>query len=180
MDLEIPEGASENLPPSTDPTGHQRGPRGASSSSLLPTLLLVIAASFYLIATYKIATSKEPFVDEGWIASPGYNLAFHGFMGTSVLDPHGSWLHGELKGIRQYTYWIMPLDILAQAAWYRLFGFGIVQVRLLAATFGARPCSLGSSSSNASCKTHSPPVSPCCSPRLTLHFFGPPLTAAWT
>ena len=137
MDLEIPEGASENLPPSTDPTGHQRGPRGASSSSLLPTLLLVIAASFYLIATYKIATSKEPFVDEGWIASPGYNLAFHGFMGTSVLDPHGSWLHGELKGIRQYTYWIMPLDILAQAAWYRLFGFGIVQVRLLAATFGA-------------------------------------------
>lgn len=127
--------ASENHQSARSNEGKQ-GPR-PSASSVLPTLLLLIAASFYLLAVYKIATSKEPFVDEGWIASPGYNLAFHGFMGTSVLDPHGSWLHGELKGIREYTYWIMPLDVLAQAAWYRLSGFGIVQVRLLAATFGA-------------------------------------------
>jgi hypothetical protein len=101
-------------------------------------LILVIgAAVFYCVATYKITISKEPFIDEGWLASPAYNLAFHGFMGTSVLEPTGSWLKGELKGIQQYTYWVMPLHLVTQAGWYRIFGFGLTQMRLLSATWGA-------------------------------------------
>jgi len=55
-------------------------------------LLLSLSAFFYLTSVYKIATSKDPFIDEGWIASPGYNLAFKGNMGTTVLEPSGSWL----------------------------------------------------------------------------------------
>jgi 4-amino-4-deoxy-L-arabinose transferase-like glycosyltransferase len=98
--------------------------------------LLSLSAFFYLTSVYKIATSKDPFIDEGWIASPGYNLAFKGNMGTTVLEPSGSWLSGELTGIHEATYWIMPLHPFVQAGWYRLFGFGIVQMRLLSALWG--------------------------------------------
>lgn len=104
---------------------------------LLPVIMVLVAAAFYSIAAYKTAVSEEPFIDEGWLASPAYNLAFHGFMGTTVLEPTGSWLNSELKGIHEYTYWVMPLHLLAQAAWYRIFGFGLVQMRLLSAVWGA-------------------------------------------
>ena len=41
--------------------------------------------------------------DEGWFASPAFNLANHGFMGTTVLyNPH-------LPRIQQHKYWILPL-----------------------------------------------------------------------
>lgn len=98
--------------------------------------LIFVAAVYYLVGSYKIAITKEPWVDEGVFASPAYNLAFHGFMGTTVLEPRGSWLNGDLKGIHDYTYWVMPLYLVAQAGWYRLFGFGLVQMRLLSTLWG--------------------------------------------
>ena len=110
---------------------------GTSRTLNIRLILLIGAAIFYGVATYKISISKEPFIDEGWLSSPAYNLAFHGFMGTSVLEPTGSWLNGDLKGIRQYTYWVMPLHLLAQAGWYRIFGFGLTQMRLMSAVWGA-------------------------------------------
>src|SRR5262249_27324295 len=90
----------------------------------------------YCAATVRIATTKEPFIDEGWFASPAYNLAFRGFMGDTVIEPTGTWLNGELKGVHEYTYFVMPLDLLAQASWYRLTGFGLAQMRLLSALWG--------------------------------------------
>jgi hypothetical protein len=103
----------------------------------IPLYLAIGAIIFYCVAAYRITISKVPFSDEGSLASPAYNLAFHGFMGTTVLEPTGTWLNGTLHGIHQYTYWVMPLHILAQAAWYRIFGFGLTQMRLLSAAWGA-------------------------------------------
>lgn len=115
---------------------HPRAARRWHSQRSFQLCLLFVAAVYYFAASYKIAISKEPWIDEGWFASPAYNLAFHGFMGTTVLEPTGSWLKGELKGIHEFTYWVMPLYLVAQAGWYRLFGFGLLQMRLLSTFWG--------------------------------------------
>ena len=93
---------------------------------------LVLAFTLYLVLALASAASKAPWVDEGWFASPAYNLITHDDMGTPVLEPAGTWL----EGIDRYTYWIMPADILAQAAWYEVFGFDLFAMRALSVTWG--------------------------------------------
>ena len=88
----------------------------------------------YLLLTAGTALSKRPWSDEGWFASPAYNLITQGSMGTSILESVEP--RGQQRGIDKYTYWIMPLDILAQAAWYKITGFGLFQMRMLSAAWG--------------------------------------------
>ena len=88
----------------------------------------------YVLLAAGTARSKRPWSDEGWFASPAYNLINNGYMGTSILESVEP--RGQQKGINQYTYWIMPLDILAQAAWYKITGFGLLQMRLLSTLWG--------------------------------------------
>ena len=94
----------------------------------------------FLAATIWTTQTKAPWCDEGWFASPAYNLAFHGFMGTTVLDPGSGTpvlnTRTRLDGIDRFTYWVMPLDLIAQAAWYRVIGFGLGQMRALSLTWG--------------------------------------------
>ena len=141
--MKITDECRENLAIDTRLTGPEDNPPGQQPVRAQPSLrflsicLVLVAAFFYFGAAYKIAVSKEPFIDEGWFASPAYNLAFHGFMGTTVMEPRGTWLAKELKGIHEYTYTIMPLYLLAEAFWYRLFGFGLVQMRLMSTFWGA-------------------------------------------
>ena len=54
-----------------------------------------------------------------------YNLARHGFMGTTVINP--SDLH--LTRIESRTYWVMPLYLVGQAIWLKLFPATIFAVR---------------------------------------------------
>ena len=75
--------------------------------------------------------TKRPWSDEGWFAAPAYNLLVHGSMGTLVLEENG-WL----PGINQHTYWIMPLHLVAQTAWYKLFGFSLFSLRALSTFWG--------------------------------------------
>lgn len=96
-----------------------------------PRLALIVLA-LYLVLALTSAASKAPWVDEGWFASPAYNLITHGHMATHVLEPAGTWL----EGIDHYTYWIMPADILAQAAWYKVFGFNLFTMRALSVAWG--------------------------------------------
>lgn len=115
---------------------HDRG-EAAQWARRIPVILVLAAALIYCATAFRIASTKEPFIDEGWFASPAYNLAFHGFMGMSVIEPTGTWFNAELKGIREYTYLIMPLHPVVLAAWFRVFGFGLLQTRLLSAFWGA-------------------------------------------
>lgn len=78
------------------------------------------------------ARTKKPWSDEGWFASPAVNLLDRGFMGTTLFDDVG----GHLAGLHQRTYWIMPLHVLCQAVWYKMFGFSIFSMRALS-TFWA-------------------------------------------
>jgi hypothetical protein len=91
-------------------------------------------AVLYVLFAAGTALSKRPWSDEGWFASPALNLITKGTMGTSVLETAEP--RGQQKGIDQYTYWVMPLHILAQAAWYKVLGFGLFQMRRLSTSLG--------------------------------------------
>ena len=103
-----------------------------------PPRIRVIAAVFlagFLVLVAWTARTRAPWCDEGWFASPAYNLAFRGFMGTTVLDPGSGTpvmnTYTRLDGIDKYTYWVMPLQLIAQAGWYKLLGFGLLRMRAL-------------------------------------------------
>ncbi len=71
--------------------------------------------------------------NEAWFASPGLTLAHKGFLGTTILASKGTWM----EGIEQHTYWMPPVHLLTQAAWYKLFGFGLVALRSISIVSGA-------------------------------------------
>jgi hypothetical protein len=97
---------------------------------IVPLLLV------FVVITVLGAHTNLPWSDEAWFASPAVNLITKGNFGTSVLDPTASFRTNNLSGIREHTYWIVPLYPLAEAAWFRAFGFGLMQVRYLSILWG--------------------------------------------
>lgn len=95
--------------------------------------IAVIAAALllYLVLALGSSMTRRPWSDEGWFAAAAYNLAFNGSPGTPVLEPV-EWL----AGIERHTYWVMPLHLVAQAAWYRAFGFSLFSLRMLSSCCG--------------------------------------------
>src|ERR1035437_3183802 len=96
-------------------------------------LLVSLAIALWLALGVGRALTREPFTDEAWYALPAWNLANHGSMGSPVLEPAGSPMPGmkiSLKGLREHTYWYMPLPTICLAAWYRLAGFSLFTSRM--------------------------------------------------
>lgn len=103
-------------------------------------LALALAFLAYLLLVSGSIRTFLPWCDEGWFADPAYNLITRGSLGTSVLDPSGTFStfrNARLEGLDRHTYWIMPVHPLLQAAWYKLAGFGLFQMRALSALAGA-------------------------------------------
>src|SRR3974390_682038 len=98
---------------------------------LIVPILLVFAAIAVVCAHTNL-----PWSDEAWFASPAINLIAHGNFATSVLDPTAAFRTNNLSGIREHTYWIVPLFPLAEAAWLRVAGVGLMQVRYLSILWG--------------------------------------------
>ncbi|HKP86184.1 MAG TPA: glycosyltransferase family 39 protein [Blastocatellia bacterium] len=95
-----------------------------------------IAASvvvLYLALSVGRSLTDGPGCDEGWFANPAFNLITNGRMATTVLEESNMKM---TTGLHQYTYWIMPANILAQAAWYKVVGFGLLSMRSLSVLFG--------------------------------------------
>ncbi len=107
---------------------------GEMTSALQRRTWLILAAIclFYMGSALRFDAIHLPFCDEGWLASPGWNLIRHGTMETSLIEPAGSYL----KGIDRYTYWVMPLYPLGLAVWYKLWGFGSFAIRSYSTAFG--------------------------------------------
>lgn len=80
----------------------------------------------------QFALRVQPNSNEAWFADPPRNLLRHGHLGTTILSAQGTWL----EGIDRHTYWAMPVHLLAQAAWYSLFGFSLLSMRLLSVAAG--------------------------------------------
>ena len=98
-------------------------------------LIVAILVIFVAIAA-ACAQTNLPWSDEAWFASPALNLMTKGTFGTSVLDPTAAFRRNNLTGIREHTYWIVPLYPLMEAAWCRAIGFGLMQVRYLSIFWG--------------------------------------------
>lgn len=86
----------------------------------------------YLLLSLSIVFTTRPQPDEAIYANPGYNLLYNGQMGTTIYE-----LSGFMPAsLAQRTYWQPPLYFVTTAAWYRIAGFGLIQVRLLSVLFG--------------------------------------------
>ena len=96
---------------------------GAASGAVL---------ALYLAFSVSLSLTRIPICDEGWYTSPTLSLITNGGMGSPVLESAGTYL----KGIEQYTYWIMPLHALIQAPWFRLFGATLRSTRMLSVAAG--------------------------------------------
>jgi hypothetical protein len=92
----------------------------------------LILALYVILAAWR-ATTNYPWANEAWFVSPALNLAEKGFMGTTILESKGTWM----EGMDRHTYWILPLHLLAQTAWYKLFGFSLLTLRWLSIFWGA-------------------------------------------
>lgn len=95
-------------------------------------LLIVVSACIFFALAVGSALTKAPWSDEAWFAQAGLNLATRGEMTTPVLETAGT----KFKGLDRHTYWVMPLHLVTQAGWYKLFGFSLLSMRLLSAVFG--------------------------------------------
>ena len=105
------------------------------SPRIVAGLALIVVV--YLGLGLTNAISRAPSCDEAWFGDAAYNLAYQGFMGTPVLEPtSGLWRSVKLTGIDRHTYWVMPLNLLFNAAGFGLFGFGIFPMRLLSLVWG--------------------------------------------
>src|SRR3954469_4888564 len=109
----------------------------SSKSRMALAGVLVI---YLALAAFRVATNR-PWVDEAWFTGPALDLVTHGHLGTPLLEPTGSHLslrepRAVLQGITQHTYWVMPLHLLAQAAWGAVFGFTVFSMRVPAVLWG--------------------------------------------
>ena len=86
----------------------------------------------YLLLAAGMSLARVPICDEGWYADPAVNLLRNGSMGSPVIEEAGTFL----KGIGRFTYWVMPVHILAQAGWYGVFGTGLAPLRALSLAAG--------------------------------------------
>jgi 4-amino-4-deoxy-L-arabinose transferase-like glycosyltransferase len=102
-----------------------------SQRQKLALLLIVVV---FLTATVSVALTRIPWCDEAWFACAGFNLAAHGRLTTPVVAPAPD--DPKTMGLAQHTYWVMPLNLLFQAGWYKLFGFNLFALRSVSILWG--------------------------------------------
>jgi 4-amino-4-deoxy-L-arabinose transferase-like glycosyltransferase len=88
-----------------------------------------VAVVLYLCGTLA-GLDRFPAVsqDEPWIASSGYKLATAGALGSDLFAGY--------HGMDQHHFVQMPVYPVLQAAVFRMFGLGLVQMRVLSVAFG--------------------------------------------
>jgi uncharacterized membrane protein len=89
-------------------------------------------AVLFLSLAVAVALTERPRVDEGFFANPALNLIRTGVMGTTTIETAGT----NLDSMKRHTYWVMPLHLVLQAAWYEVFGFGLFRMRAISMVFG--------------------------------------------
>ena len=90
-------------------------------------LFTTAAVGWYLLQSLSIMNDAPPASPDGAVfADAARNLATSGHPGTNLV-----------VGMKDHVYWQPPGYLLALAATFRLFGYGLWQLRLLSLAFGA-------------------------------------------
>src|SRR5262245_33131098 len=108
-------------------------PERATTTHRATRAVVACGIVIYLVLAARRMLTDAPTCDEGWFASPARNLVTAGAMTTTVIEEANL---SMTTGIHRYTYWIMPLNVLIQAAWYKVFGFGLFTMRSISILFG--------------------------------------------
>lgn len=90
--------------------------------------ILILLLLFTIVYTLNLDKYPLIWTDEAWFSNPAYNLAFHGFLGTTMMP--------DFYNIAHYTYWQMPFYMVLMAISFKLFGFGIIQARMISVVLG--------------------------------------------
>ncbi len=90
---------------------------------------VLILPLFLLLAVGNVLT-RAPWCDEAYFAEPAYSLLHTGHM-ASIVAPPSPIDDPKTFGTDRYMFYTMPLDLILQAGWYAIAGFGIFQMRLL-------------------------------------------------
>src|SRR5579862_3566986 len=88
----------------------------------------MVAAILYVILSVGNSFARSPWWDEGLFADVAGNFALHGHFGSRVLDPRG---YLDYVEVGRYTYWQFPAYFALLGGWFRVFGEGVVTMRLL-------------------------------------------------
>ena len=92
----------------------------ATDRSIARTIWMVSIALYLALAT-GTALTRQPYGDEGELASPAYNLVHRGHLEVT------QW---EIARQSHKAYWMPPVFFFAQAGWQLVVGFGVIQSRL--------------------------------------------------
>jgi hypothetical protein len=99
---------------------------------------LPLVVAYLLLMIGRVLTSV-PYVDEAWYSMPAWNLEQNDSIGTPSLEPSDSPMPGmdvSLLRVRQHTYWMMPLPLVLQAGWYKIFGYSVFTLRFFSLCWG--------------------------------------------
>ena len=101
----------------------------ASIRSRLATAVALAAVAVYLLGSLAYL-DRFPAIsqDEPWIASSGYKLATTGVLGTDLFT--------GFHGMERHQLAQMPLYGVLEGGIFRVFGLGVVQMRVLSVAFG--------------------------------------------
>lgn len=85
------------------------------------TTIWIASVVLYIVLATGTAMTRQPYGDEGELASPAYNLVHRGHLEITQWE----WARASHK-----AYWMPPVYFFAQAAWQSVVGFGVIQSRL--------------------------------------------------
>ncbi len=104
----------------------------AKALSRFEIRLVATIAVIFCIFAVATAHTGMPQPDESLYANPGYNIVYNGHPGTTVVEVAGY----ISPTLRKHTYWPFPFCLVMMAAWFGVFGFGIMKLRALSVIFG--------------------------------------------
>jgi len=95
---------------------------------------LYVATAAILVVIYAalviaLARTRKPWNDEAMSASAGLTLATKGYLAIPSFDEHDP----GMQDIHRRMYYIMPLQMIVMAPWYKIVGFSLFTTRMLAA-----------------------------------------------
>jgi hypothetical protein len=90
-------------------------------------MLWLVSVALYIALATGTAMTRQPYGDEGELASPAYNLVHRGHL--EVTQWEGARLSHK-------AYWMPPVYFFAQAGWQAVVGFGVIQSRLATVLWG--------------------------------------------
>ena len=126
----------KDMPIATTSHTHAGGP----TQDMRPRMFFLWAGAivlFYFLLALGDALVAVPWCDEAWLSNPALTFLRKGYLGTPILTPF-SWGPPQfLPNIDHRTYWVMPLHMMMQIGWYKLFGFSLLSLRTLSILWGA-------------------------------------------